>query len=137
MQTANSLLYLMSDAITDGVRIRVHSEFVPERSNPMQPLYFFAYHVTISNEGGRPVQLISRYWRIRDAFRRIEEVRGPGVVGKQPRLEPGQSFEYTSYCPLPTEFGSMEGYYQMVDDSGKRFEARIAPFQLVAPQAVN
>ncbi|MBX7058198.1 MAG: Co2+/Mg2+ efflux protein ApaG [Leptospirales bacterium] len=127
----------MSEAVTQGVRIRVNSEFVPERSNPMQPLYFFAYHVTISNEGAQAVQLLNRHWKIRDAFRRIEEVRGPGVVGRQPRLSPGESFEYTSYCPLPTEFGSMEGSYEMAYDDGASFEARIAPFQLVAPQAVN
>lgn len=127
----------MSDATTRGVRVRVLPEYLPERSDPRRPIYVFAYHVTISNEGELPVQLLNRYWRIRDGFGRIDEVRGPGVVGHQPRLEPGQSFEYSSFCPLPTEFGVMEGSYEMTLDDGERFDARIAPFQLVSPQAVN
>jgi ApaG protein len=120
-----------------GVQIRVRAQYIPERSNPVQPLYFFAYEVTITNNGDRAAQLVSRYWRIRDAYGRIEEVRGPGVVGQQPRLEPGESFEYTSYCPLPTEFGTMEGAYQMVLDDGTGFDAPIPTFQLISPQAVN
>ena len=128
---------LMSNASTNQIRVQVVSRYVPERSDPLKPSYFFAYRVTVSNEGDRPVRLVSRHWRIRDAYGRLEEVRGPGVVGKQPRLTPGESFEYTSYCPLPTEFGSMEGSYYMVYDEGDGFEATIARFQLVAPQAVN
>lgn len=120
-----------------GVQINVHPEYLPERSNPMQPMYFFSYEVTIANLGDRAVRLVSRYWRIRDAYGRIEEVRGPGVVGKQPRLEPGESFQYTSFCPLPTEFGTMEGSYQMVLDDGTDFDAAIPVFQLISPQAVN
>ncbi len=128
----------MSNAITRGVRVQVQPRYVPERSNPVQPLYFFAYEVTITNEGDEAVQLVSRHWKIRDAYGRVDEVRGPGVVGKQPRLEPGQSFEYTSFCPLPTEFGTMQGEYRMIVlDSGEEFDARIETFQLVSPQAVN
>lgn len=120
-----------------GVQIQVRPEYLPERSNPMQPMYFFSYEVTIANRGALAVRLVSRYWRIRDAYGRIEEVRGPGVVGKQPRLEPGESFQYTSFCPLPTEFGTMEGSYQMVLDDGTEFDATIPVFQLISPQAVN
>ncbi|MEQ9367271.1 MAG: Co2+/Mg2+ efflux protein ApaG [Leptospirales bacterium] len=120
-----------------GIVVRVHPEYLPERSNPVQPMYFFSYEVTISNTGDRAARLVSRYWRIRDAYGRIEEVRGPGVIGKQPRLEPGESFRYMSFCPLPTEFGTMEGAYQMVLDDGTTFDARIPGFQLISPQAVN
>ncbi len=120
-----------------GVQIKVRPEYLPERANPMQPMYFFSYEVTIANRGDLAVRLVSRYWRIRDAYGRIEEVRGPGVVGKQPRLVPGESFQYTSFCPLPTEFGTMEGSYQMVLDDGTEFDAAIPVFQLISPQAVN
>lgn len=127
----------MSETLTRGVRIKVASRYLPERSNPLQPLYFFTYHVAIQNEGEQPVRLMNRYWRIRDAYGRVEEVRGPGVVGQQPRLEPGESFEYDSFCPLPTEFGSMEGSYEMHYDDGETFEAAIDSFYLISPQAVN
>ncbi|MCR9144275.1 MAG: Co2+/Mg2+ efflux protein ApaG [bacterium] len=120
-----------------GIVVRVHPEYLPERSNPVQPMYFFSYSVTITNTGDLAARLVSRYWRIRDAYGRIEEVRGPGVIGKQPRLEPGESFQYTSFCPLPTEFGTMEGTYQMVLDDGTSFDATIPGFQLISPQAVN
>ena len=123
--------------VVGGIEVRVLPQYLPERSNPVQPLYFFAYEVSITNRGDQPARLVSRYWRIRDAYGRIEEVRGPGVVGKQPRLEPGQSFQYTSFCPLPTEFGTMEGSYQMVRDDGTSFDTGIPCFQLISPQAVN
>ncbi|MCB1307529.1 MAG: Co2+/Mg2+ efflux protein ApaG [Leptospiraceae bacterium] len=127
----------ISNATTRGILIKAVSHFVPEKSNPVQPLYFFSYDITITNEGRDAARLISRHWRIRDAYGRVEEVRGPGVIGQQPRLEPGQSFTYTSFCPLPTDFGIMQGTYQMRYDSGESFDAEIAPFQLIAPQAVN
>ncbi len=127
----------MSEAVTRGVRVIVESRYIPERSSPDHNYYFFAYHVTIRNEGAVPVRLISRHWIITDGTGRIQEVRGPGVVGEQPRLEPGDSFEYTSFCPLPTEVGSMHGSYQMVTDSGEPFEARIAPFTLARPGVMN
>lgn len=120
-----------------GIVVRVRPEYLPERSNPVQPMYFFSYEVNISNTGDLAARLVSRYWRIRDAYGRIEEVRGPGVIGKQPRLEPGDSFQYTSFCPLPTEFGTMEGTYHMVLDNGTTFDAPIPGFQLISPQAVN
>lgn len=128
----------MSDAITDGIRIRVRSQFIPERSDPASGQYFFSYRVTISNEGQAPAQLVSRHWIIRDATGRPpEEVRGPGVVGETPRLEPGEAFEYTSYCPLSTPVGSMRGSYQMVRDDGTRFDAQIGAFSLMTTPMLN
>ena len=127
----------MSERLTDGVRVQVSSHYLPEESRPLQPLYVFAYHVTISNESEHAVKLISRYWKIKDAFSRVKEVQGIGVVGQQPILDPNTSFQYTSFCPLPTETGIMEGSYQMQRESGEKFEIHVAPFQLVSPHAVN
>ena len=127
----------MSEACSHGIRVQVRSEYVPERSNPDRGHYYFAYRIRIRNEGEARVQLLSRHWVITDAHGHIEEVRGPGVVGEQPSLEPGQSFEYSSACPLGTPFGSMRGSYQMIDDNGGRFDAEIAPFQLAEPYAIN
>jgi ApaG protein len=127
----------MSDAITRGVRVRVESRYVPERSSPPQGYYFFAYRIQISNEGEETVQLVSRRWTITDAHGRVEHVAGPGVVGEQPVLAPGQAFEYTSFCPLPTPIGSMHGTYQMVTPSGFQFDAEIAAFSLAVPTALN
>ena len=126
-----------SSAITRGVRVEVESRYVPERSDPPHARWFFAYQVRITNRGSQRVQLISRHWIISDAHGRIEEVRGPGVVGEQPVLEPGESFEYTSFCPLGTPFGSMQGTYRMVSAQGEEFDAEIAPFSLAEPYAVN
>lgn len=126
-----------SEAVTDGIRVQVRSMFVPERSDPSQGEWFFAYRVRIENQGDQPAQLVSRHWIITDANGHVEEVRGPGVVGEQPLLQPGQSFEYTSACPLTTPFGTMEGSYQMVASSGRKFDATIAPFSLAEPAAVN
>jgi ApaG protein len=127
----------MSEACTRGIRVLVRSEFVPERSNPGRNEYFFAYRIRITNEGESTVQLIARHWVITDALGNVEEVEGPGVVGAQPVLAPGEAFEYTSACPLPTPFGSMQGTYQMVTDSGDEFDAEIAPFALAEPNAIN
>src|SRR5262245_43077769 len=107
---------LTSEAITRGIRVYVRSRHVPERSRPHLSEWLFAYTIRITNEGPIRAQLISRHWIITDANGSVEEVRGPGVVGQQPILEPGQSFEYTSSCPLKTPFGSMRGTYQMVAD---------------------
>jgi ApaG protein len=127
----------VSDATTQGIRVHVESRFVPERSIPHEPHYFFAYHITISNTGQQTAQLISRHWIITDANGEVEEVEGPGVVGKQPVLEPGTSFEYTSFCPLNTNVGTMHGTYTMVTAEGTSFEANIAPFTLAVPHALN
>jgi ApaG protein len=127
----------MSDATTDGIRIQVRSLYLPERSSPAGGEYLFAYTVRISNVGEETAQLLSREWIITDADGREERVVGPGVVGQQPVLAPGQSFEYTSFCPLPTSVGSMHGTYQMVRPDGRSFDARIAPFSLAVPTALN
>lgn len=126
----------MSVAVTQGVRVEVRSQYVAERSSPAEHRYFFAYTVRISNEGAEVVRLVSRHWIITDQHGRIEEVRGPGVVGEQPVLGPGESFEYTSACPLATPFGTMHGTYEMVrPGDGGRFDAEIAAFALEAPNA--
>ncbi len=117
--------------------MQVQSLYIPERSDPTHSYYFFAYRIRISNTEGAPVKLLSRHWLITDANAQVQEVRGPGVVGEQPRLEEGQSFEYTSFCPLPTPVGSMRGTYEMTYDDGGRFEAQIAPFTLAVPTALN
>lgn len=126
-----------SEAVTRGIRIRVRSLYVPERSQPETHNWFFVYNVQISNEGADTAQLVSRHWIITDANGRVQEVKGPGVVGEQPTLGPGESFEYTSACPLATPFGSMHGTYQMVTPDGAAFDAEIAPFTLAEPGAVN
>ena len=127
----------MSEATTRGVQIEVESFYVKERSDPAREYYFFAYHVCIRNVGDERVQLISRHWVITDGNGRVEEVRGPGVVGEQPVLEPGRSFEYTSACPLPTQVGTMHGTYQMITETRDCFDAEIAPFTLAVPNALN
>lgn len=127
----------MSDCTTEGVRIQVAPAFHAERSDPGRQQWFFSYTVTVSNVGEAPVRLVSRHWIITDGSGRVEHVRGPGVVGEQPRLEPGASFEYTSFCHLPTPFGGMQGSYAMVRDDGATFDARIDPFVLEDPSQVN
>ncbi len=127
----------MSDTTTRGVRVQVESFYVEEQSAPDEGYYLFAYQVRISNLGEETVQLLSREWIITDAHGREQRVQGPGVVGKQPVLSPGETFEYTSSCPLPTPVGAMHGTYQMVTRGGDRFDAVIAPFSLATPHAVN
>jgi ApaG protein len=126
-----------SDCTTLGIRVQARSAYVPDRSVPAQGRYFFAYKVRISNVGTETAQLVSRRWVITDADGEVETVEGPGVVGEQPTLAPGESFEYTSFCPLATSFGSMHGTYRMVRPSGESFEAAIAPFHLAMPAALN
>jgi ApaG protein len=126
-----------SEAVTRGIRIQVRARYAEEHSHPAARTWLFLYTVRITNDSDEQVQLISRHWKITDAEDHTEEVRGPGVVGEQPVLQPGQSFEYTSSCPLPTAYGTMEGTYQMVTSGGERFDARIAPFFLSEPYTVN
>jgi ApaG protein len=126
-----------SEAVTRGIRVRVESEYAPDRSDPAKNQWFFLYTVTIANEGMETVQLVTRHWIVTDGTGQLEEFRGPGVVGKQPTLRPGESFEYTSGCPLKTPFGLMEGTYQMVTEGGERFDAKIAPFTLSEPYTVH
>ena len=126
-----------SEAVTQGIRIRVESGYVPERSKPEESRWLFPYTVKITNESSVTVQLISRHWVITDANGKVENVRGPGVVGRQPVLGPGTSFEYSSACPLRTSFGTMHGTYQMVTAENETFDAEIAPFSLALPFGVN
>jgi ApaG protein len=126
-----------SFAETRGVEVSVRADYVHERSQPLQGRWFFTYRIKIANRGQEPVKLLNRHWIITDANGHVEEVRGPGVVGEQPDLGPGESFEYTSFCPLPTPFGTMEGTYEMVTENGERFFAKIKKFTLSEPMAVN
>ena len=126
-----------SDATTRGIRVQVWSEFVPDRSSPRDGSYLFQYHVQIANTGTDAAQLVSREFVITNADGEVERVRGQGVVGEQPVLPPGGSFEYTSFCPLKTAVGTMQGAYQMLTADGEQFDAVIAPFTLAVPQALH
>ncbi len=125
----------MSVAMTQGIRIAVSTRYVPEQSAPDESRFVFAYTVVISNEGGDTAQLRTRHWVITDGRGRIEEVRGDGVVGQQPVLPPGESFQYTSGCVLQTPRGTMHGSYRMQRGDGSSFDAEIAPFVLSTPAA--
>jgi ApaG protein len=123
--------------VTHNIRVEVESQYAPEHSQPFQNHWFFYYSVRITNEGDETVQLLSRHWIITDASCRQEEVRGPGVVGEQPVLAPGESFQYTSGCPLRTSAGVMHGTYQMVTADGLHFDVEIAPFALTEPYTIH
>jgi ApaG protein len=127
----------MSDAVTNGIRVEVLSQHSPENSRPLQGQWVFQYTVRITNQGPDTVQLLSRHWIITDALEQIKEVKGPGVVGEQPVLAPGESFKYSSWCPLNTPTGMMRGTYQMVRAGRDRFDIQIAPFALKAPYTVQ
>ena len=122
-----------SSAETDGIRVNVQSHYVADQSSPRDDRYVFTYTITISNQSPVPAQLRTRHWVITDGRGTIEEVRGDGVVGEQPRLSPGQSFQYTSGCVLSTPIGTMHGTYRMWRDDGSYFDAVIAPFSLALP----
>jgi ApaG protein len=126
-----------SEAITRNIRVHVAAQYVPGQSQPFQNDWCFHYTVEISNEGADTIQLISRHWIITDATGHVEEVKGAGVVGQQPVLEPGDSFEYTSGCHLKTSSGTMHGTYQMVSGDGEQFDVEIAPFVLTEPYTVH
>ena len=126
-----------SHAETRGVRVLVESRFLEEQSQPAAERFAFAYRVRIENVGSEVVQLRTRHWVITDSYKHVEEVRGPGVVGQQPNLKPGEHFEYTSGCVLSTPRGQMQGTYQMHRSDGSRFEAEIAPFALALPHSLN
>lgn len=126
-----------SETKTHGIRILVESSFLPSQSDASNEQFFFAYHVQILNESAEPAQLTDRYWRITNALGRVQEVRGKGVVGQTPNIAPGEAFEYTSFCPLDTEFGTMEGNYKMVRKDGSVFEAQVETFVLATPHAIN
>jgi ApaG protein len=123
----------MYEKMTRGVKVAVKPAFLDDQSDPDEGQYLWSYTVTIENNGAEPVQLLSRYWHITDGFGRVQEARGPGVVGAQPVIAPGQAFQYTSGCPLPTSSGHMVGRYQMKTASGEAFEAEIPAFLLESP----
>jgi len=121
--------------VTRDIEVSVTPRFLAERSSPQQGHFFWAYTISITNRGAEAVQLKARHWRITDALGRVQEVRGSGVVGEEPRLGPGESFEYTSGVPLPTPSGFMVGSYSMVTDGGERFDIAIPAFSLDSPDA--
>jgi ApaG protein len=125
----------MYEAVTRGIRVRVTPQYLEDESAPDERRYLWAYTIEISNEGSDVVQLRSRHWRITDADGRTEEVRGPGVVGQTPVIQPGTSFRYTSGCPLTTPSGIMVGSYQMTTEGGELFNVAIPAFSLDSPHA--
>src|SRR5580704_10352594 len=127
----------MSDVVTNGIRVEVLSRHSPENSRPLESEWVFQYTVRITNQGTETVQLVSRHWIITDALEHTQEVKGPGVVGEQPVLEPGRLFQYSSWCPLTTPTGMMHGTYQMVRPDGGQFDIEIAPFALKAAYTIN
>lgn len=127
----------MAESKKYEIAIEVTTQYLPEQSDPDAERYFFAYTITVTNSGSVAAQLISRHWIITDAEGKKEEVRGLGVVGHQPLLKPGESFEYTSGCPLASPVGIMSGSYQMVAEDGTRFEAPIPEFMLAMPRTLH
>ena len=127
----------MSDITTNGIRVQVTTKYLPEHSSPRDQKYRFAYFIRISNVGAETAQLVSRHWVITNTNGEEEEVHGEGVVGDQPVLPPGTFYNYNSFCNLTTPVGTMHGEYTMVTPSGDTFEARIAPFTLAVPNALN
>lgn len=127
----------MDETADYSLEIQIATQFLDEESIPEQDRYVFAYTIRIRNLGRLPAQLLGRHWIITDGNGRTEEVHGDGVVGEQPRLEPGEQFTYTSGATLPTSVGTMEGRYDMVGDDGTRFDAPIPPFTLAAPRTLH
>ncbi len=123
----------MYSAVTRAIRVEVEPTYLDEQSDPDEGQFVWAYRVMIANEGSETVQLLSRYWHITDGMGRVQEVRGAGVVGEQPVLDPGESYEYTSGTPLPTSSGIMRGTYQMRSGSGEKFDIEIPAFSLDSP----
>jgi ApaG protein len=137
MANPPSQLGPLSEAVTNNVSVEVLSQYSAENSHPQQGEWVFQYTVRITNKGAETVQLISRHWIITDAADDVSEVKGPGVVGEQPVLAPGESFQYSSWCPLKTPMGTMRGTYQMVRVNGEKFDIEIAPFALKARYTVH
>ena len=121
----------------NSIKIQTHPEFLPERSQPDKSYYFFSYNIKIINNSEIGVKLLSRYWHIKDGKGQTEDIHGPGVVGKTPSIKPKGVFEYTSFCPLQTPIGFMEGSYRMISENGKQFDVDIPRFKLIAPQFLN
>jgi ApaG protein len=120
-----------------NINIKVETNFIKDRSSMEIPIYVFSYNVEIVNRQAVEVQLLSRYWHITDGNRHIEEIRGPGVVGLKPVIQPEETFKYSSFCPLKTPFGVMHGSFQMKNSDGNYFDAIISPFRLTIPEHVN
>lgn len=127
----------MSDTLTRGIRITVRPQYMAEQSDPSQDHYLFAYFITIANEGNETVQLRSRHWIITNGEGHTEEVQGPGVVGEQPVLAPGEVYEYNSFCPLNTPVGTMQGSFRMETRNGEGFDAKIEVFRLALSQQLH
>jgi ApaG protein len=127
--------YVMLEAMTDAkdIQVQAHAYYLAEHSEPEQGRYGFGYTITITNQGSVPVQLLDRHWLITDGLGRKQEVKGVGVIGQQPVIQPGQSYEYSSFCPLTTPYGYMEGSYGMTDEQGNQFRAEIPLFTLGTP----
>ena len=121
-------------AITRGIRVSVLPQYLEHESDPDENRYFWAYTITIENEGAETVQLPTRHWTITDQTGHVDEVRGPGVVGQTPTLKPGEQFQYTSGCPLPTPSGIMAGSFQMTTDDGDKFDVAVPAFSLDSPE---
>lgn len=121
-------------SISNNFRISVKTEFDFDQSNPLQYQYMFRYTIVITNNGTEPAQLLSRKWNIKDAKGNMKYVEGPGVIGATPHFRPGDSFEYQSFCPLPTMEGEMWGHFNMVDDSGKNFKIDTPVFRFAVPK---
>lgn len=124
-------------AMTLDFKVTAIGRHIPERSNPDIPVFFFAYWISITNLSKTPAQLLNRFWQITDADGRMNEINGKGVIGKQPYFKPGQNFEYNSFCPLPTEFGFMNGHFEMIDDNKNPFKIDIPQFCLSIPNSAN
>ncbi len=127
----------MNEQELNNIRVGVETRYIEEQSNPEQNCYVFAYTITIQNEGRQPAQLLTRHWVITDSNRKIQEVRGDGVVGEQPLLQPGEQFVYTSGTMLETSVGTMKGSYQMLADDGTEFDAEIDEFVLSMPRVLH
>jgi len=126
-----------SEIISNGIRVTVNSEYSPSQSQPENNNWLYIYTITISSERHDTVQLLNRHWTITNGDGKTQVVQGPGVVGKQPVLAPGQSFSYSSACPLDTEYGCMHGFYTFADKEGDTFSADIAPFSLAQAELVH
>lgn len=127
----------MNESRKHNVEVSVRTAYIDAQSAPESSRYVFAYTITITNAGTIPAKLLTRHWVIKDANEKVQEVRGVGVVGEQPRLSPGMSFEYTSGTVLETPFGTMHGSYQMIADDGTEFDAEIPPFLLSTPRQLH
>ena len=127
----------LSEAVTDDIRVEVMASYSPENSRPLEGEWVFQYTVRITNQSASTVQLLNRHWVITNGADEVEEVKGAGVVGKQPVLAPGESFKYSSWCPLKTPMGMMHGTYEMARTDGSHFDIEIAPFALRARYTVH